>query len=54
MNQSIDLRWKIGEYYYDNYVPKLKDDVPQWVHDSYDNYRKQIEQKYGKLQKKKK
>lgn len=42
MNQDIDLRWKTGEYYYDNYVPKLKDDVSQWVRDSYNNYRKEI------------
>ena len=52
MNKNIDLRWKTGDYYYDNYVPKLKDGVPQWVRDSYDNYRKQIEKKYAKLQKK--
>lgn len=53
MNKNIDLRWKTGDYYYyDNYVPKLKDDVPQWVRDSYNNYRKQIEKKYGKLKKK--
>ena len=54
MNKNIDLRWKTGDYYYDNYVPKLKDGVPQWVRDSYDNYRKQIEKKYRKLQKKEK
>ena len=51
MNKDIDLRWKTGEYYYDNYVPKLKDDVSQWVRDSYNNYRKEIQEitKEGKI-----
>ena len=53
MTNKYDMRWKKGDYhYYENLIPKLKDDVPQWVRDSYNNYRKQIEKKYGKLQKK--
>ena len=40
MNKDIDLRWKTRDYYYDNYIPRLKEDVPQWVRDSYNNYRK--------------
>ena len=44
MNKDIDLRWKTRDYY-DNYIPRLKEDVPQWVRDSYNNYRKKDREK---------
>lgn len=43
MTNKYDLRWKKGDYHYsENLIPKLKDDAPQWVVDSYNHYMQQL------------
>ena len=48
MDNSWDLKWKKGNYhYYENLVPKLKDNAPKWVVDSYNHYMEQLKERYG-------
>lgn len=47
MNNKCDMRWKKGDYHhYENLMPKLKDDAPQWVVDSYNHYMQQQREEY--------
>lgn len=48
MNDSWDLKWGKGDYHcYDNLVPKLKDNAPEWVVESYKHYIEQLKERYG-------
>lgn len=48
MTNKDDLRWKKGDYhYYENLIPKLKDDAPQWVVDSYNHYMQQLREEFS-------
>lgn len=48
MTNKYDLRWKKGDYhYYENLIPKLKDDAPQWVVDSYNHYMQQLREEFS-------
>ena len=48
MTNKYDMRWKQGDYhYYENLIPKLKDDAPQWVVDSYNHYMQQLHDEFG-------
>lgn len=48
MTNKYDMRWKQGDYhYYENLIPKLKDDAPQWVVDSYNHYRQQLREEFS-------
>ena len=49
MTNYFDLEWKKSDYYYyENMVPKLKDNAPKWVVDSYNHYMEQLKERYGK------
>lgn len=49
MTNYFDTRWKKTNYwYYDGLFPKLKEDAPDWVKESYDNYMRQHHEKFGK------
>lgn len=49
MTNYFDTRWKKTDYwYYDGLFPKLKEDAPDWVKESYDNYMRQHHEKFGK------
>ena len=48
MTNKYDMRWKKGDYhYYENLIPKLKDDAPQWVVESYNHYMQQLHDEFG-------
>lgn len=48
MTNKYDMRWKQGDYhYYENLIPKLKDDAPQWVVDSYNHYMQQLREEFS-------
>ena len=48
MTNKYDLRWKKGDYHYsENLIPKLKDDAPQWVVDSYNHYMQQLREEFS-------
>ena len=47
MTNYFDLEWKKSDYYYyENMVPKLKDNAPKWVVDSYNHYMEQLKERY--------
>ena len=49
MTNFFDLEWKKSKYYYyENMVPKLKENAPEWVVDSYNHYMEQLKERYGK------
>lgn len=45
---KTDLKWLNSEYsYFEDCIPKLKENAPDWVVDSYNHYMEQLKRRYG-------